>query len=128
MIAVVTGSRDWKHADILNKALDTLRPSLVFHGGARGADTLAGKWCDEKGIDCVVVPALWTSHGKQAGSLRNKRMLELANTIAQATQLPITVLAFPMPESIGTKHCMAQAKKMGIHVEQYSQLGTSKPY
>lgn len=128
MIIVVTGSRDWKRADIINKALDTIKPTLVFHGGARGADTLAGKWCDEKGVDCAVIPALWTSHGKQAGTLRNKRMLELANIIAKTSQLPINVLAFPMPTSIGTKHCMAQAKKMGLHVEQYNQTGLSKPY
>lgn len=128
MIVVVTGSREWKRADIINKALNTIKPSLLFHGGARGADTLAGRWCDETGTDCVVIPALWGSHGKQAGTLRNKRMLELANMTAQASQMPITILAFPMPDSIGTKHCMAQAKKMGLHVEQYSQTGLSKPY
>jgi hypothetical protein len=127
MIVVVTGSRDWKRADILNKALDTLSPTLVFHGGARGADTLAGKWCDEKGVDCLIVPALWTGHGKQAGTLRNKRMLELAKMIAESSQSSIKVAAFPLPDSIGTKHCMSQAKKMGIAIEQYSQTtGLSK--
>lgn len=128
MIIVVTGSRDWKRRDMINDALKNLKPSLVFHGGARGADTYAGQWCDDNAVDCIVVPALWSGHGKQAGPLRNKRMLELATMLAAPLQTDIAVAAFPMPESIGTNHCIRQAQKMRITVHVWNQTGKKETF
>ena len=52
-------------------------PFAVVHGGARGADTYAGEWADEReGIVVEVYPADWNTHGKAAGPIRNRQVAE----------------------------------------------------
>jgi len=50
-------------------------PLLVVHGGARGADTLAGIYADKHGCEVKLFPADWENEGQAAGPLRNKRMV-----------------------------------------------------
>lgn len=72
------GDRNWTNADVI---LDTLLqyidiPDMVIiHGGARGADFLAGEVAKELGFKVEVYPADWDNHGRAAGPIRNVKML-----------------------------------------------------
>lgn len=74
----------------MNRALDLLherrRITLVIHGAARGADTLAANWAASRGVEAKAYPADWDRHGKAAGHIRNAAML---------TEEPDGVVAFP---------------------------------
>lgn len=79
-------------------------PDLVVHGGARGADTLAGKWAEGRGIPVRVYPADWNRYGKGAGPKRNQQMLDEAD--------PDVVIAFfdlPFAVSKGTADMVTRA-------------------
>lgn len=84
-------------------------PSLthVVHGGARGADTQAGVWAKLKGLHEVKVEALWDIHGKAAGSIRNRAMLQLLSN-------DDVVIAFPGGR--GTADMTSRALKQGLSV------------
>lgn len=89
---LVCGGRDFADRDGVFRTLDTINAAanqitLLVHGGAPGADTLAGEWAKDRGIPCRVYPADWKSHGKAAGPKRNQQMLDEAQ--------PQMVLAFP---------------------------------
>ena len=115
-IVVVTGSRRWSARHELNEALSEMNPDVIVHGGAAGADALAGRWANEHGVTCIVVPALWASLGSRAGSVRNIQMLEIAKDLQAQRGASLVVLAFPASDSIGTKHCMTSAQRMGLNV------------
>lgn len=78
---------------------------VIIQGGAKGADFLAKCWAKEKAVPCEEYPADW-SLGKQAGIIRNKRMLEEGK--------PDLVLAFPGGK--GTANMIWQAVDAGIEV------------
>lgn len=107
-VVIVTGSRDWKDAELLGRVLAAHQPGLLVEGGARGADTLAREWAREAGVSCITIPADWDRWGKGAGAKRNILMLE---------QYPeALVLAFPLPQSKGTWHCIRAAMQRGHKV------------
>ena len=120
MYIVLTGSRKYTDRNKIYQALWGLKKKhgkdwLLVHGGARGADQIAGTIADTLGIRQVICPANWTE-GKHAGVLRNQYMLD--------TFKPLKVLAFPLPDgalipSVGTLDCIARAKKLGIEVVIY---------
>lgn len=78
---LVTGGRDFSdflRADEVLCSVWHVHPDLVIvQGGARGADALARKWCEQRGVPCITVHALWDYYGKRAGSMRNGWMQEL---------------------------------------------------
>lgn len=108
---VITGSRYWKNKSLLHYAMqDTRESNITFvHGGAKGADTFAQEVCEEEEYDVITVPAEWDRYGKKAGMIRNKLMLD--------TYYPELVLAFPMPDSIGTIGCINEAIKRQIDIQ-----------
>lgn len=121
---LITGSRDWTDQAVLWEALDHVylnecgHPSVmrVVHGAARGADSLAQAWYEDRlemGWAVMIErhPALWNSFGRRAGILRNIEMVKLGADVC---------LAFPLGESKGTRHCMAQASSSGIPVRVFS--------
>ena len=73
---LVCGGRDFRDKEFVFYALDRINPDIVVHGGARGADSLAGEWCQARGKEERVYPARWNIHGKVAGPLRNREMLK----------------------------------------------------
>lgn len=91
-VILVCGGRDYEDIVRLEFAMDAwLRkhPELqvLIHGGARGADKLAGGWAKKRGIHVAVVEAQWETKGRHAaGPLRNEAMLWLR---------PDAVIAFP---------------------------------
>jgi hypothetical protein len=79
---------------------------VIIHGGARGADTLAGLFAKMFGLKTEVYPADWETHGKAAGYIRNKKMLDEGK--------PDFVVAFPGGK--GTNMMKDIARKAGVHV------------
>jgi hypothetical protein len=80
--------------------------SRVVHGGAKGADFLAGEWAKTRGIPERVYKADWNRYGRRAGFVRNSKMLEAEH--------PDIVIAFP--GGSGTKMMVRIAKDKGIAV------------
>lgn len=116
MIAVITGSRYWKSKTIIEGALDYFEPSTIIHGGAKGADIIAAEFGKRAGMNVIEVPAEWDKHGKKAGMIRNRLMLD--------EYKPHMVLAFPMPNSIGTIGCINEAikRQITIHIHYDTSL------
>ena len=116
-IVCVTGSREYRDQTRLFQVLDTHHPQLIVHGGARGADTLAELYGTHHRIPTKVFRADWDTYGKSAGHLRN---IEMGNAliIARKKGHQITVVAFPIGESRGTRHMMkiARARNFDLHV------------
>lgn len=108
---VVCGGRNFSDRDFVYRVLAILfirhRFSTLIHGGARGADGLAGEWGESmcESVHVVRMPADWKKHGKGAGSIRNAAML---------AQNPDAVIAFP--GGPGTQNCCRQAEALGIPV------------
>ena len=76
---LVFGGRDFHDGAAMERALRRhLRPGdVVIHGGARGADALAGDIAGRVlGHKVEVHPADWHHHGKAAGPIRNQEMLD----------------------------------------------------
>jgi hypothetical protein len=112
MRILITGSRDWTdHATISNALRDAWlfagRPyeTIVIHGGARGADYLAGTVAKRLGFGVELHKARWDEFGKAAGFLRNKEMVDAGADLC---------LAFIRNESKGATMCAALAEKAGI--------------
>lgn len=113
MRAIVTGGRDFNNREAVFKALKHFDLTCLVHGGARGADTLAGEHASEAGVNEIVYEANWKEEGKFAGPLRNRRML-VENKDA-------IVIAFPGGR--GTANCILQAKEMGREVYTFNHSG-----
>ena len=111
--ALVCGGRDWganqneidRTFDDLDAALSTLGISHIIHGGAKGADSLAGEWAASRNIPVTIFPAQWNTFGKSAGYRRN---VEMAQT------KPNFVIAFP--GGAGTEHMIKIAAEYRIPV------------
>ena len=113
MIVLVCGSRNWKNKQIIYDALVKLHDhsvTTIIEGEAKGADLLAREAALKLGIEVIGVPAVWEKYGKAAGTIRNRRMLEI--------MMPDLVLAFheDFNNSKGTGDMVKVAKKNKIPV------------
>ena len=110
---LVAGTRTFSDYAKLKQALDRLLQNhapqsvVIVHGGARGADALAGQYAKERGMKTVVFPADWTS-GKKAGYERNHRMHEYLSHFAKRG-----CVLFWDGRSRGTQHSIALANEFG---------------
>lgn len=109
MRLLVCGGRDFTDDAAVYAEMDAINEesggiALVIHGGARGADSIAGHWANDRGVPCRVYPARWDLHGKAAGARRNAEMLALGK--------PDLVLA--MPGGRGTADMVAKARRAGV--------------
>lgn len=111
MRVLVCGGRDYGNYDYLKTFLSALQVveapfSCIIHGAARGADTMAGTYARRHNIPLEECPANWEVHGKSAGIIRNKQMLDEGK--------PDLVVAFP--GGSGTAHMVKIAKAAGVRV------------
>src|SRR5712664_925796 len=114
MRVLVCGDRRWSDRAAIERELNELPfDATIIHGGATGADTLAGEIATDWQMPVVVFPAEWEKHGKAAGPIRNSRML--------AEGKPDRVLAFHkfLPGSKGTADMVRKAKAAGVPVEVF---------
>lgn len=112
MVILVCGGRTYNNKDKVNEVLSSIHKekpiTVLIHGAAKGADALAGCWARENNIKEKQCPALWNTHGKAAGSIRNQKMLD-SNTVE-------LVVAFPGGK--GTSDMVSRARKSGIEVKE----------
>ena len=88
---------------------------LVLHGGARGADAAIGRAAQQLGWSALVMPAQWQLHGRAAGPIRNRELLEQAIARAEAHSSPgyqASVLVVAFPGGTGTASLVQQARRM----------------
>lgn len=80
MRVIVCGGRTYSDRETFAMALDAFhrdRPfTLVLHGGANGADSLAHQWAANRKIPTTIFPADWKTYGKSAGPIRNQKMAD----------------------------------------------------
>lgn len=112
MRVIVCGGRNYSDQARVDNVLNTIDGIRhLFHGNARGADTLAGSWGNRQdGVSVHAVPAEWKKYGRKAGPIRNQKMLG---------QSPDLVVAFPGGK--GTANMVQQAKAAGIEVIEISE-------
>ena len=108
---LVVGSRTFSDFDFLKKKLDHLLSNyspnvIIVSGGAKGADTLAERYANEKGYEKMIFYADWKKFGNQAGYIRNRQMHEFISK-----QKNRGVVAFWDGKSNGTKHSFSLAKE-----------------
>ena len=115
MRILITGSRTWTDkvaiADAIRQAwIDFGKPYrvTVVHGGARGADYIAGVFAKRMHFHVEVYEADWENFGKAAGYIRNEKMVKDGADIC---------LAFIKDESKGATMCAGLAEKAGIPVK-----------
>ena len=114
---IVCGGRndDWYCASICRALLSGLAEHyrdrlVVVHGAARGVDHMAGATARSLGIAVEEFPAGWEKHGRAAGHIRNKAMLESGADL---------VLAFKKDfnwqlDRGGTEDMVRRAKAAGV--------------
>lgn len=117
---LVCGGRDYNDLGAVWSQLDAWHAlqgpiALVIHGGARGADALAGSWAASNSIPVLefkISQNDWQQYSGAAGPMRNRRMLDEG--------MPDLVIVFPGGN--GTANMINEAKKRNVQVEEpYAQ-------
>lgn len=112
MRVLICGGRSYSDRDALCRRLDLIHTetpfSVVIHGGARGADRMAGEWAKSRGIPYEEYRANWEEHGNSAGPIRNQKMLDESK--------PELVIAFP--GGTGTAHMVRIAQQANVPVKR----------
>ena len=117
MKVLVCGDRHWTDRVAIGDRLARLpEDSVIIHGGASGADTLAGEIAKERGYPVMVFYAGWRQYGRAAGPIRNQDMID---------QKPDLVLAFhkDIQTSRGTADTLNRARKAEISWELHDEKG-----
>ncbi|MBD2422843.1 hypothetical protein H6G16_05075 [Cyanobium sp. FACHB-13342] len=120
LVIAAGGGRDlaWPHqrvaAELLARSGGRL-VHLLLHGGARGADAAIGRAAHQLGWSSLVMPAQWERHGRAAGPIRNRELLQQAIARAEAHTSPgsiASVLVVAFPGGAGTASLVQQARSM----------------
>jgi hypothetical protein len=108
---LICGGRDFANQHMFDTIMNHLTqtrgcPAKVVHGGASGADSMAGAWAKKMAVEVVACPADWKKHGKAAGPIRNEEML--------MDHKPSLVVAFPGGQ--GTADMVKRANRRVLDV------------
>jgi len=107
---IVCGGREFADQALLFGVLDMVGEAdpieTIIQGGANGADHLARMWCATRYCRCENFPANWHKHGRAAGPIRNRQMIEEGR--------PNLVIAFPGGR--GTADMVRQARTSSVEV------------
>ena len=102
MKCAIIGGRDFndyeKVVEVLSKYNDITE---IISGGAKGADSLAEKYAQEKNIPLTIFPANWKKYGKSAGVIRNRDIVKNSDIL----------FSFWDGKSKGTANSIALARK-----------------
>jgi len=106
---LICGDRNWTDRRSIESYLSCHAPELttVIHGGAKGADSIAGEIAEKMGMEVEVFPADWKRYGRGAGPIRNRQMLDAHVDLVVWFHLDIE-------SSKGTRNMVTQAMKAGI--------------
>ena len=110
-LVAVAGSKPVDDANPICAALDQVRGKykdmILVHGGGPGAEKIAARWAESKGVHQVVCKPDWNAHGKAAPFRRNDQLLKL---------LPKGVIGFP--GSGISENLLDKATQLGIPVHR----------
>lgn len=136
---LVTGDREYAHERMVFAVLDGLAcmaeveaterghdpKVLLIQGTARGADTMARKWAEARGVDHWDFPAKWHLYGNGAGPIRNNTMVFNLRYNVKARRRVCIAFHDHLEKSVGTKHCSTEAARVGIPTFLISRLDQS---
>lgn len=111
MKTIIAGSRsitDLRHVEEA-VACSHIRITEIISGGARGVDTLAITYAQQRKIPLTIMRANWNKYGKSAGFKRNGEMATVADAL----------IALWDGQSRGTLHMINVAKERGLKVYTY---------
>jgi hypothetical protein len=110
----VVGSIAFEHVEIVRAYVDALPlHTVVISGGAKGVDTVAQEAAQARGLDTLIFPADWNTHGRAAGPIRNKQIVDAADQ----------VVAFWNGSSRGTLNTVVLALAAGKFVTPIGENG-----
>jgi hypothetical protein len=80
---LICGSRNFDNYEIVSETIKNLDIGfdLIISGGAKGADTLAKKYCVDNNINIKEYLPEWDRYGRGAGIQRNKEMLKVSDFV-----------------------------------------------
>lgn len=82
MKVLICGSRSLGKNKAMTELIESLpKGTVVIAGGANGADKLAEQAARARGLEVEVYKADWDLHGKSAGFIRNRQMLEVSTSV-----------------------------------------------
>lgn len=100
---------DYQDYDAIWKALDATHTKygdmILLHGGGNGAELIAAKWADNRGVTQVVFKPDWKTNGRAAPFKRNDKLL---------ATVPQGLIATPGTGI--TENMVDKARKLGIKV------------
>lgn len=113
MRVLCCGDRSWNDTDTVLETLWEYKdiPNItIVHGCATGADYISGVVARELGYTVEEHPAKWDLHGRAAGPMRNRQMLDSGID---------HVIAFhdDISSSKGTKHMISITEKADVSFE-----------
>ncbi len=123
MKVLVCGSRNWTNRDAIWRELEKLpEGTIIVHGGARGADRIAGNVAKLLNFEVRVYPADWLTNGKAAGPIRNQEMLDKEHPDKDG--VPVS-LGLAFSEDLenprrGTSDMCRRMDSKGIRVNKFS--------
>ncbi len=113
-IAIVTGGRDYTDRAKVAEALREHGPfDQLWHGGARGADTLAADCAHALGLQTVCFSANWDKFGNGAGMRRNAQMMAAGAELKAAGG---RVVEWAVRGGVGAEHAKSQAVARQLRV------------
>jgi hypothetical protein len=117
LVIVAGGGRDltWPSELIATHLLRASSGRIVqalLHGSARGADQAISAAADQLGWPQIACPAAWQQHGRAAGPIRNRQMIERSLDLASALPLGAGLLVIAFPGSRGTASLVDQARRL----------------
>jgi hypothetical protein len=111
MRVLICGDRNWSDFDAICDVVASLpSDAVVIEGEARGADSMARRAAEMRGLKVERYPAKWDEFGKRAGPIRNHQMLKEGS--------PTHVIYFhdSIEASKGTAHMVAISRSAGVPV------------
>jgi hypothetical protein len=108
---LICGDKEWINIKPIKEFLENLpRSTIIIHGAAKGADTIAGRIATSLGMEVKIFSAQLEEEGNAAEPLRNTQMLHEGN--------PDAVVYFhnSVETSKDTKDMLEQAEKAGVKV------------
>lgn len=102
---MISGSRKWRNHTVVENVLGLVScyshdDTTLFEGGADGLDTLGLTYWRSIGRPVATFLPNYAKNGDRAPLIRNDRMLE---------NRPSLVVAFPLPDSRGTRYVIREA-------------------
>ena len=105
MNVAIVGGRDFNDYEQFKSCVtgEKIKFKTIVSGGSRGVDSLAERYANEMGVPVKIYLPDWTKHGKAAGPIRNKQIIEASDC----------VIAFWDEKSHGTKSSIKIAEDLG---------------